>query len=715
MKKSFLFPVLLLQSGILAGEIVLPELEAPGLIDGNLAEAVWQKAWKTGPFHNLDGGALKEKTEGFLFVDKENLYIGIQCHFRDHEAKTKEIAAVGAPFAIDVAEIFLDPGCTGNYQHIAVNAAGILHFPGRLSDIRYGVQVYRTFWSLEAKIPFRALRIQGERFSPEWGINLARGNPAAKENATWAPLRNGTFHEPDAFLRVSGIPVDLAALAGEQAERKAGSFALSLDRILYDGQENLQAVLELKYTKSMKGFHLRADILSREGRSLLSRTIRPVFFTNEFTLPLSGLRNGRYKLHLQLFNGAGKALKSAEKSFWKIPLKTSKPKNILTIRDHNFYLNGKFFFPIFSIAYPGSSEKESMTREQYLAYIADYYSGDYRDASYNCVEAGSLDISTETDFEALKKIGGLEAWNFGEWTRRQKLGITTRDMINARVKGGVYSIPTPYYLKCHTEITDEMIDRWVAMMLKLRDLDNILMWSMADETDAEIEGNRLRYQLYKEMDPDRPAWLNVINAVTQNQEFADVLSTDPYPIPNGKVTMVSAHADRLVRACREDPGKTCMLWLQIFGEGPGQAWPRPPTPQEMEVMAFLAMNHGIRGIGWWTFQPKEDRVLPRQHPDTFERQKIVHARIRELAPAYCLGEKTMMKLQGRIDVAVLKYQGKTMISCANTVNEPVQAELSIPDRVTCSARLKYAGCEVRIENGIIRDSFQPYEVRIYEY
>ncbi|HQO78932.1 MAG TPA: hypothetical protein PLG17_10530, partial [Thermodesulfobacteriota bacterium] len=43
----------------------------------------------------------------------------------------KEIAAAKSVFGNDVAEIFIDPGDTGNYIHIAVNAAGMLYFSGR--------------------------------------------------------------------------------------------------------------------------------------------------------------------------------------------------------------------------------------------------------------------------------------------------------------------------------------------------------------------------------------------------------------------------------------------------------------------------------------------------------------------------------------------------------------------------------------------------------
>lgn len=707
----------LLTAGLLsaAEPMRIPQSAAPSLIDGNLSETCWKNALKTGPFRKLDGGTVREKTEGFLFADRENLYIGMKCYFSDYEAKSREIASAKNVFSIDRAEIFIDPGSSGNYQHIAVNAAGIQFFPGKQAEMQYGVQLNGDNWTLEARIPFRAIKVIGENFSKEWRINLARGNVPIKENTTWAPLTDGTFHQPDRFFCFSGIDVDLVDLAKQQIAANKGNFEITLDRILYNSQKNLRAVLDIRYVKSMKGFSVKAEIFSKAGESVLTKTIQPVFFKNTFTLPIADLKNGRYKLLLQLMDPKGKVLESGEKSFWKIPPKNSKQKNILTVQNHNLYLNGEFFFPIFARAYsgnltPGVPDK---SREDYCKWIRNFYQDDYRKVGYNCVEAGSLDISTETDFPYLRKFGGLEAWNISLWKTRQTKKISTEDIIDARACAGIYTILTPYYLQIHSRITDEMIDHWVSMMLKLREMKNILMWSMADETDGAIDDNKLRYQLYKEMDPDRLAWLNVINAVSQNKNSADVLSTDPYPIPNGKVSMVGAHADRLVQAYKDHPEKSYMLWLQIFG-GEG-SWTRPPTPEEMRVMAFIALNHGIKGIGWWGYQPKPRRVLPYQHPDTFEMQATVHARILELAPVYCLGKKTLQNVQNGIDVAVLEYQGKTYVSCANTRNEPVHAVIRIPGNSSGILSVKYEKREVTIQNGSITDLFKPYEVHLYEF
>ena len=81
-----------LTCAMIASEVItLPELKAPGIIDGDLSDPCWAKAYKTGPFHLVSGKKISEKTEGFLFRDKEAFYVAIRCYFDDYAAKDNKL------------------------------------------------------------------------------------------------------------------------------------------------------------------------------------------------------------------------------------------------------------------------------------------------------------------------------------------------------------------------------------------------------------------------------------------------------------------------------------------------------------------------------------------------------------------------------------------------------------------------------------------------
>ena len=201
----------------------------------------------------------------------------------------------------------------------------------------------------------------------------------------------------------------------------------------------------------------------------------------------------------------------------------------------------------------------------------------------------------------------------------------------------------------------------------------------------------MRNQLYHEIDPDRLTWLNVINAIGQNSDYCDVLSTDPYPIPNGKITAVSSHTDRLLNGMKQ--GQSRMVWLQMFG-GEG-AWTRAPNKEETRCMTFLALNHGIKGIAYFNYIPPKLRNGIRQNKEAWESLKTLTKEIQELAPAFCMGERLYLGMQNNLDIAVIEYKGKVMTSIVNTLSKATgKVTVKIPGRPDITVDL--APYEVRI-------------------
>jgi hypothetical protein len=78
----------------------------------------------------------------------------------------------------------------------------------------------------------------------------------------------------------------------------------------------------------------------------------------------------------------------------------------------------------------------------------------------------------------------------------------------------------------------------------------------------------------------------------------DILAVDPYPlgaVPR-PLTTVGDWVDEARAAV--GPGRSVWLVAQAFVEAP--FWPRPPTPEQLRAMTWIALNHGARGVVYYT-------------------------------------------------------------------------------------------------------------------
>jgi len=208
------------------GDYVVHRAPAPPQIDGVLAESLWDRAERAGPFvRSLDGKPASAATEARLLWDDEHLYV----------AFLAEDANVSGAFSGDdeklytsnVVELFLNPSGDGaNYDEIEVaptNALFDASFTGGprkgmdlswSSHARHAVHVDGTLndardadrgWTVELAIPFASLTgmprprpARGDR----WKFNLYRlrqgpGQPG--EGQAYSPPMRGDFHALDRF------------------------------------------------------------------------------------------------------------------------------------------------------------------------------------------------------------------------------------------------------------------------------------------------------------------------------------------------------------------------------------------------------------------------------------------------------------------------------------------------------------------------------------
>ena len=655
--------------------VALPRLPPPAIVDGDLADSCWKEALATGPLTAAKQGLeIIEGTEAWLFHDGESLYVGARCSFRDYALREELMAKTKAPtgFYGDCVEIFLDPGDTGNYAHIGINFMGAVTVGGvgTVKPVKCQVQMHGKDWTLEARIPFDAIKLLADRIegSGDWRINVCRGNYAIDppEISSWSKLENGAFHEIASFNRVKGIPADLVAIRRTQKAAERKDFEIAFDRMVYAGDTVAKASLDFLYDRPMKGFRATATVKDDAGRIVAEKTVSPIPFHVDFEFPLASHACGRHTATIAVLDADGKAVRSGERQFWKIPPgKTREGDDRYEIRNGCIYRNGEFHFPIITWC---AAPRDYKGREQYRADL-DALFKEMSDCGFTATMTSLVNFPEE-DEDRLRKVGSFDwiTWEHERFRKAKKDGMTFADYCAAARRHGIAIIaqspylwrpPTPYSTDC-----------FVDHVIRLRDVSNVMCWHTSDEQDGCVEHNMLLNRLYHEIDPTRFTWINTINGVEANKDAADVLSTDPYPIPGGSITSMASVGDRLERAIDGRTNVCHWTWIQNFG-GEG-SWTRPPTPEEVKCMVMLSVNHGVKGIAYFTWTWPDLRNGVRQHKDGTRMYPEFNAYLRQWTPILCQGEVKFRGRQGDLDVLAVVFRGRKAFSVVNIGNKPIE-------------------------------------------
>ena len=720
MKKISSIIIFLLSMLVQADTFVCPQYPpSPDMIiDGNLTEGMWKKAAQTGIFTGMNDAKITETAQALYFCDKENIYIGFIANITPGDLTLREKQNdVANLFNSDTVEFMLFPGDNGTMSQIAVNYLGRTWKTGICGPFKFGVQRRPDRWFAEFQIPYTSLRVsESKKFENQWRVNFARGNAPLKEWSSWAKIEN-SFHEYSKFNTLKNIPAPLKEIQTAQFNASRAPVELIIKRQLYDTQKELSFDFNINMKRSLKNFRLKVTVLNRQKQLVKTKEFKNIYFENKFQLSIDDLKNDRYYLTLSLFDDKNKEVDQQTRSFWKIPPPSKLPENHFTIKDQCGYVNGKFFFPIIIWNWTyGISNKTKIRNDQLLKGADWYYENldaylkDIKEHGFNTL---FCDGSTYVDQNPNDLRGNIRSWEwFTPWAAK-KMGMTWERTVKHVKNHGFYLIPMSPYIQ--REINDDRIDLFVKQILKYRDCEQVLAWSMSDETDAQVEWNKQRKELYHAIDPNRPVWLNVITALYENCEASDIFCSDPYPIPHSPVTTVASKTDRLLYYTRKNPKQTQWIWLQNFGDEGD--WTRPPTAEELQQMTTLALNHGIKGIAYFTYVPKWRRDLgKRQNPKAWEALKTINARTTELAPMYCLGKRLMLKRQDALDVCVISYEGYIYVSVVNVTNKACKGVITLPPTAKVqSGEVLYENRKIIVEQQKIIENFPACAVRIYRF
>lgn len=229
------------------------------------------------------------------------------------------------------------------------------------------------------------------------------------------------------------------------------------------------------------------------------------------------------------------------------------------------------------------------------------------------------------------------------------------------------------------------------------------------------------YRLIKDRFPGAPTCM----AIVRPQKCRDYLGAvdffmmDQYPVPYSPIVWLS---DSMDEAARGVGAHRLVSVIQAFGgeQYADAGWPRLPTWQEMDCLAFLSVVHGSRGIFFFSF-PEIGRTEE-------GRQALgrVVGRLNKLYP-WLREENDRQEVQlemvsnYRVDPAgrpavqcCIKKRGEELLLLTvNTIGTYVEAIMKVETDADANFREVFSEEVYKSVNGEIRAAFKPYEVKAF--
>ena len=253
---------------------------------------------------------------------------------------------------------------------------------------------------------------------------------------------------------------------------------------------------------------------------------------------------------------------------------------------------------------------------------------------------------------------------------------------------------------------------------EFKDHPAILAWYLNDELPPKyIPRLASRYRLVKQLDPNHLTWMAVyqVKELEDYLRTTDVIGTDPYPIPDRPISMVS----RWTRLTRQAAGPKRAIWMvtQMHNAGiyrsDGVEYPSP-TLKEMRCMAYQCLVNGANGLMFYSFfDLKRD---PLGFQSRWTDVKKLGREIEELIPILLSTEeppKAQLSSGGQnIHFTTKRHDGKLYILAVNVSREEHDAEFVISTE-TKDAEVMFEDRTILIEKYRLKDKFQPVAVHVY--
>ncbi len=255
-----------------------------------------------------------------------------------------------------------------------------------------------------------------------------------------------------------------------------------------------------------------------------------------------------------------------------------------------------------------------------------------------------------------------------------------------------------------------------------KDHPAVLMWYGADEPWGDLTRLHESYNTIKLLSPDLPVFM-VQNNYSRLQEMApaaDIIATDPYPIPNVSLRAVVDATQASIRAS----GGRKPVWTVL-----PQYATKVPTREELRCMVWLAIASGANGLAIYSW---DDRVrdaktgalkgwLTTEHPELIENLRAVLAEVRELESVLlapnAAQQPVLAEKNPALHVLLKQHDGKRILIVANDSRSTEQGVLKIEGADGAKARrIDHSAekMELSIANGTLPLKLPPHGAAVFE-
>lgn len=255
-----------------------------------------------------------------------------------------------------------------------------------------------------------------------------------------------------------------------------------------------------------------------------------------------------------------------------------------------------------------------------------------------------------------------------------------------------------------------------------KDHPAIMSWYMNDERGPEhLPQLEALYQKVREVDVDHPVWSVHWNTdwLIKEAHTTDIVGVDPYPIDNNPITLVSQMADAARKA-----GKPLWLVPQIFSwkDYPGDfrsARGRPPTRDEIRAMTYLAINHGAKGLVYYSyFNIRDDKDYGARWEQIKEIAEEIDALRSVFLSTFRTNDRDIGCTDTNIDFKLMREGDTYYLFAVNTEKTGITETLfriNLTKKPSMVDVMFEGNRKIRFSNGGFTDSFGRYGVHVYRW
>ncbi|MBN2312170.1 MAG: carbohydrate-binding family 9-like protein [Candidatus Hydrogenedentes bacterium] len=559
----------------------------------------------------------------------------------------------------------------GPHYHLAFNLLGVLFDELNAdgggtwnADVEVVVRRYLQGWTLEAALPAASMGVETLEPGQEWRIGLYRVDMGLAQFSQWSSTLGGGFHHRERFGRVTlveavdaPLPAVNLVLPEERAlganrvaialngAATAAEYELSLDVLPVESDrlpeadqdlEQMNPVLSTVALPEAPAPSVEAEyLLDRCGAALVAATlrekppgrvvsralanvaltrgdVRPLeltilqpYVTTEPALPTQVVVNldktalTGAQLRVAIVDTAGTEIYAAPAQAAGQPFDASLPLGDLPLGDYRVVAT------VASAAGEvlASEERELKKHEPF----GEPMKVEIRDDGLCYVNGTSLmplGFMLASPDKAIPEAGYNIALYGGET-------LEGRNHLDTAAENGVWAmLHICNYLRGKYDYDS------IRAVVSLRKTEPALFaWYLADEPEGYGDTPdvlRKAYDIIKAIDPNHPVVVltNVPAMLSQYEGCADVVLTDPYPIPDLSLSVVADWTDATVAAAAAH-GQAAWMTPQGFGWGDISESDKPsPACEELSNMLYTCLIHGAKGIIWWPYNTPRQNYWP---------------------------------------------------------------------------------------------------------